>query len=83
MKEKLQSFPKLSQHECQHSLSIVMSISPNTLEVLGMQSRGLIAALEESFPPTNPNPEDTMEKIMYRSGQRSVVEWIINYMEEN
>jgi hypothetical protein len=48
-----------------------------------MNSRGLIAALEESFPPTNPNPEDTMEKIMYRSGQRSVVEWVIQYMEEN
>jgi hypothetical protein len=48
-----------------------------------MQSRGLVHALEESFPPTNPNPEDTMEKIMFRSGQRSVVEWVINYMEEN
>jgi len=24
-----------------------------------------------------------MEKIMYRSGQRSVVEWVIQYMEEN
>jgi len=60
-----------------------MSTSPNTLEVLGMQSRGLVHALEESFPPTNPNPEDTMEKIMYRSGQRSVVEWVIQYMEDN
>ncbi len=60
-----------------------MSTSPNTLEVLGMQSRGLLHALEEAFPPTNPTPEDTMEKIMHRSGQRSVVEWIINYMEEN
>ena len=83
MRVKPQNFRQLNQHECQPSLSIVMSISPNTLEVLGMNSRGLIAALEESFPPTNPNPEDTMEKIMYRSGQRSVVEWIINYMEEN
>ena len=60
-----------------------MSISPNTLEVLGMNSRGLIHALEETFPPTNPNPEDTMDKIMSRSGHRSVVEWIINYMAEN
>ena len=83
MRVKPQNFRQLNQHECQPSLSIVMSISPNTLEVLGMNSRGLVAALEESFPPTNPNPEDTMEKIMYRSGQRSVVEWIINYMEEN
>lgn len=83
MRARLLSFPQLKQQECQRSLSIVMSTSPNTLEVLGMQSRGLIHQLEESFPPTNPNPEDTMEKIMYRSGQRSVVEWIINYMEEN
>ena len=58
-----------------------MSISPNTLEVLGMNSRGLVAALEESFPPTNPTPEDSMEKIMYRSGQRSVVEWIKENLE--
>ena len=56
-----------------------MSISPNTLEVLGMNSRGLIAALEESFPPINPSPADPYEYIMYRAGQRSVVEWIIRY----
>lgn len=60
-----------------------MSTSLSMLETLGMQSRGLINQLEESFPPINPTPEDTMEKIMYRSGQRSVVEYIINYMEEN
>jgi hypothetical protein len=59
-----------------------MSISLNTLETYGMQSRGLVAQLEETFPPTNPNPDDSMEKIMYRSGQRSVVEWVIKYMEE-
>ena len=59
-----------------------MSISLSTLESFGMQSRGLVAQLEETFPPTNPNPDDSMEKIMYRSGQRSVVEWVIKYMEE-
>ena len=48
-----------------------------------MQANALLQTLEETFPPTNPNPEDTMEKIMYRSGQRSVVEWIIQYMEDN
>ena len=50
---------------------------------MGMQARGLEHQLKETFPPTTPTPEDSMEKIMYRSGQRSVVEWIINYMEEN
>jgi hypothetical protein len=55
----------------------------NTLETHGLQLSSLIAELDENFPPTNPTPEDTMEKIMYRSGQRSVVEWVMNYMEEN
>ena len=53
------------------------------LETVGMQARGLTHQLEEIFPPINPTPEDTMEKIMYQAGQRSVVEWIIQYMEEN
>ena len=55
----------------------------NLLDVRGMTATAMLAKLEETFPPTNPTPEDTMEKIMYRSGQRSVVEWVINYMEEN
>ena len=62
-----------------------MSISPNTLNLLdvrGMTANAMLSRLEQNFPPTNPTPEDTMEKIMYRSGQRSVVEWVINYMEE-
>jgi hypothetical protein len=53
------------------------------LETVGMQARGLTNQLEENFPPIVPTPDDSMEKIMYRSGQRSVVEWIIRYMEEN
>jgi hypothetical protein len=57
--------------------------SLSTLDVKGMTATAMLAKLEETFPPTNPTPEDTMEKIMYRSGQRSVVEWVINYMEEN
>jgi hypothetical protein len=55
----------------------------NLLDVKGMTATAMLAKLDETFPPTNPTPEDTMEKIMYRSGQRSVVEWVINYMEEN
>jgi|TARA_B100000085_G_scaffold57204_1_gene50096 hypothetical protein len=53
------------------------------LETLGMQARALTVILNETFPPINPTPEDSMEKIMYRSGQRDVVEWVIKYMEEN
>ena len=52
-------------------------------ETLGLQANAMISQLNEIFPPTNPTPDDTMEKIMYRSGQRSVVEWVMKYMEEN
>ena len=60
-----------------------MSTYLRTLEVFGMQAKVLLQELDETFPPTNPNPDMTMEQIMYRSGQRSVVEWIENKMEEN
>jgi len=88
MKEKPLSFPLHGQHECQHSLNIVMSTSHNMpdlnlLDVRGMTANAMLAKLEETFPPTTPTFEDTMEKIMYRSGQRSVVEWVIEYMEDN
>ena len=62
-----------------------MSTFPNTLDLLelkGMQANAMIQQMNEIFPPTNPTPEDTMEKIMYRSGQRSVVEWVTEYMEK-
>ncbi len=63
-----------------------MSTSPHTLSLLetrGLQANVLLSQLNETFPPINPTPEDTIEKVMYRSGQRSVVEWITTYMELN
>ena len=53
------------------------------LETLGMEHRALVDELESNFPPITPSPEDTIEKIMYRSGQRSVVEWLVNRLENN
>ena len=83
MKAKLQSFPKLSQQECQPSLNIVMSISPNILEpILGPTLESGLLELEEIHPPLTPTPDESMEKIMYRSGQRSVVDWIRTRIEE-
>ena len=60
-----------------------MSTYLSTLETLGMEHRALVNELEENFPPITPSPEDTIEKIMYRSGQRSVVEWLLNRLENN
>lgn len=53
------------------------------LETVGMQARGLAAQLEENFPPLNPHPSQSIGQVMYLAGQRSVVEWIQQYMEEN
>ncbi len=55
----------------------------NILETLGMETHAIVNELDTNFPPINPTPEDTIEKIMYRSGQRSVVEWLLNRMESN
>jgi hypothetical protein len=51
------------------------------LEVLGMESRAITQQLNDQFPQITPTPDDSIEKIMYRSGQRSVVEWLLTRME--
>jgi len=51
------------------------------LEVKGVAFNTLVQQLEETFPPLNPTPSDDLSLVMYRAGQRSVVEWIINNME--
>jgi len=53
------------------------------LETSGLQLQGILQELEENFPPTNPHPDDSHSQIMYRSGQRSVVEWITHRLSEN
>ena len=53
------------------------------LEAKGMQANALLASLEETFSPKTPTPEDSIQTIMYRAGQRSVIEWIYYYMEDN
>jgi hypothetical protein len=75
--------PTLRLEECLLSLNIVMSISPNMLEVFGMEARAVLTEMEDRFPQVTPSPEDSIEKIMYRSGQRSVVEWLVNRLNEN
>jgi len=50
---------------------------------MGMQHHAMAQQLEENFPPVTPTPDDTIEKIMYRSGQRSVVEWLLTRLENN
>ena len=50
--------------------------SRSTLEpILGPNPESLLIEMEEKFPPINPHPKEELASIMYKSGQRSVVEW--------
>jgi hypothetical protein len=42
----------------------------------------LLEKLEELYPLYNPNPSDSLAKIMYLAGQRSVVEYIHSLKED-
>ena len=59
-----------------------MSTSLNMLETMGVEHRAMVQELEELFPPLTPTPTDSIESIMYRSGQRSVVEWLQQRIEQ-
>jgi len=60
-----------------------MSTYPNTLEsILGPTPESILQELEEKFPPVNPHPKEDIGAIMYKAGQRSVVEWLKNKLEE-
>jgi len=84
MKGKPQSFLTPKQLECQLSLSIAMSIYPNTLEpLLGPNIESLLLEMEEKFPPVNPHPKEEIQSIMYKAGQRSVIEWYKNRIGED
>ena len=53
-----------------------MSTYPNTLEpLIGPTPPSLLNEMEEKFPPVNPHPKEELNTIMYKAGQRSVVEW--------
>ena len=60
-----------------------MSTYPNTLEpLLGPNLQSILLELEEKFPPVNPHPKEEIGTIMYKAGQRAVVEWYKNRLDE-
>ena len=48
---------------------------PNTLS-LGLNLDKLLALANETYPAATPTPQDSIETIMYKAGQRSVIEWL-------
>ena len=57
--------------------------SRSTLEpILGPNVQSLLIEMEEKFPPINPHPKEELASIMYKSGQRSVIEWYKARLDE-
>ena len=82
MRAKPHNFLTPDQPVCQHSLSTAMSTYPNTLEpLLGPNLESLAAEMDEKFPIVSPHPKEEIASIMYKAGQRSVVEWYQNRLE--
>ena len=42
----------------------------------------ILQELQKNFPPINTHPKEELSVIMYKAGQRSVVEWLMNRLEE-
>ena len=57
-------------------------ISLNTLRLHNNRLDELINKLEENFGWQPDHPKESIESIMYRSGQASVIEYIKSIMEE-
>ena len=61
-----------------------MSTNPNTLEpLLGPNLQSILLELEDKFPPVNPHPKEELSVIMYKAGQRSIIEWLRERLEED
>ena len=57
--------------------------SRSTLEpILGPNPESLLIEMEERFPPVNPHPKEELPSIMYKAGQRSVIEWYKSRLDE-
>ena len=82
MRAKPQSFLIHSVHACQLFSNIAMSISLNTLKLHNERVDELLKKVEDNFKWRPVHPKESMETIMYRAGQASVVEYINTLINE-
>ena len=59
-----------------------MSISLNTLKLHNERVEDLLKKVEDNFKWNPVHPKESIESIMYRAGQASVVEYIKQKLEE-
>ena len=51
--------------------------------LLGPNLESIRLEMEEKFPPVNPHPKEEISAIMYKAGQRSVIEWLNTRLQED
>jgi len=49
--------------------------------LLGPTLESILLELEERFPTLTPHPKEDIQSIMFKAGQRSVVEWYRDRLE--
>ena len=81
-KVKHQNFLKPRQLECLHFLNTRMSISLNTLKLHNDRLEELIKKLDDNFGWEPVHPKESIESIMYRAGQASVIDYIKSIEDE-
>jgi len=52
------------------------------LETQGLSAQATLNEMDELFPSLGVGPTDHINTIMYRAGQRSVVEWLKQKLEQ-
>ena len=83
MRAKPQSFLRHREPVCQRFSNMQIQTSRSTLEpILGPNPESLLVEMEEKFPPLTPHPKEELASIMYKAGQRSVVEWYSDRINE-
>ena len=83
MRAKPQNFLRHRELGCQHSLNMQTQIYPSTLNIYSEKLEKLVDDLENRFPWQPVHPKESIESIMYRSGQDSVVRYVKTLLDEN
>ena len=50
---------------------------------LGLTVEGLLGELDQKYPQDNPHPDHPITHIMFRAGQRDIIEWIRRRLQED
>ena len=64
------------------ALREVLGLDPAPQVSVGYTAESLLRDLEASFPHRSPDINESIEQLMWRGGQRSVVDWVQQRLEQ-